>query len=247
MQNKVHPLTHESSTQSAAGQTGRGGHGRPARRVRERVAMLLAAAALLGACGGVNEYQYLSDKTSGVVVQVPSEWRILEGDEILKVTAGRLPEADTAVFSRWLYGFSGDSTATGETLLTPGSAEPGGIIRSRYLLQGEVSTPAGLSVKNLFNSINDMAILPAEGQIMSYEGFGVITESGVNGVGYDVVIKFSTGDMKLTYIVTVDPRVGQLNTLLVGCSTGCYDANTQQIQKLVKSFTVVDPSSLRGA
>jgi dihydrodipicolinate reductase len=110
-----------------------------------------------------------------------------------------------------------------------------------------VSTPAGLSVKNLFNSINDMAILPAEGQIMSYEGFGVITESGVNGVGYDVVIKFSTGDMKLTYIVTVDPRVGQLNTLLVGCSTGCYDANTQQIQKLVKSFTVVDPSSLRGA
>jgi hypothetical protein len=131
-------------------------------------------------------------------------------------------------------------------VLEPSSSQPGGFVRSRYLLQGEVSTPINLSVKNLFNSINDLAVLPAEGQVVSHQGFGVITESGVNGVGYDVVLRFQGGDMRLTYIVTVEPRIGQINTLLVGCSIGCYEANVKEIRKLVDSFTVVDPASLRG-
>jgi len=209
--------------------------------------VLLAGMTLwLGACGYTQEYQYLSDKTSGVIVQIPSEWSVLEGDKILAVTAQRLPETDNAVMSRWLYGFSADSNARAENLLSPTAGKPGGIVRSRYLLQGEVALPEGLAVRTLLGQLNDMALIEGGGLTETgRSAFGVITESGINGVGHTVELSSTEGPMTVRYIVTVDPRAGQVNTFLIGCSKTCFDEYSTDIDRVSSSFTVVDPATLR--
>lgn len=207
---------------------------------------LTAAVIFMSSCTGVQEYHYLTDNVSGTILQVPKEWKILEGRELLKVVVDRLPEADTALLSRWLYGFSAEQGATGATLLAPTAAKPGGYVRSRYITPAELNDGVkSMSAKRLLELMNDMAILPASGEIISKAGFGVSTLSGVSGFGYDLVLRFQDGEMRVRYIAVVDPRVGQIDTLLIGCSTSCYTTYEKEITAVSESFTVVDPAALK--
>lgn len=210
-----------------------------------RVILFSSSALLMVSCGGAQQYQYLSDNVSGVIVQLPQDWTILEGDKILAVTAQRLPEIDNAVISRWIYGFSADPGARGESLLSATSGKPGGIVRSRYLLASEAYTPEALAVRNLLSQINDMALISG-GSLTekSRSSFGVITQSGVNGVGHTVELETAEGPLTVRYIVTVDPRVNQVNSFLIGCSSACFQQYSAQIDQVSRSFTVVDPATL---
>lgn len=210
------------------------------------VVVATCAAVSLAACSETQPYRYLSDSVSGTIVQIPAEWAVLEGDELLAVTAQRLPERDNAVFSRWLYGFSADGAATGETLLSATQTKPGGMVRSRYLTQAElVEANTNLTVRKLLDLVNDMALLPAAGDVIDRKGFGVITESGVNGIGYTILLRTPDGEMRLRYIAVIDPRVGQMNTLLIGCSVACFEEWASVIDQVSERFTVVDPEMLR--
>jgi hypothetical protein len=206
------------------------------------IVLVLAAAG----CGYTQKYQYLTDTTSGLIVQIPENWTVLEGDKILAVTAERLPEADNAVMSRWLYGFSAEAGVDAKNLLSPTAGKPGGVVRSRYLLQSEVVMAEGLAARTLLRQFNDMALI-GEGDFIETgrSAFGVITESGVNGVGHTVELSTANGPMTVRYIVTVDPRVGQVNSFLIGCSTSCFKQYEKEINQVSRSFTVVDPSTLR--
>lgn len=216
--------------------------------IRRALAMVAVAAAVVGisGCSGSEPYRYLSDPVSGTIVQIPEEWTVLEGDELLAVTAQRLPDRDNALFSRWLYGFSADSSATGETLLGSSQSKPGGMVRSRYLTQAElVEANTELTVRKVLEQVNDMALLPTKGEIVEREGFGVITESGVNGIGYTILLRTDEGEMRVRYIAVIDPRVGQLNSLLIGCSAACFEEWKDTIDQVSQRFTVVDPKALR--
>jgi len=206
----------------------------------------VVAVVLVAGCGYTQKYQYLTDTTSGLIVQIPEKWTVLEGDKILAVTADRLPEADNAVMSRWLYGFSADPDARAETILSPTAQQPGGVVRSRYLLQSEVVMAEGLAARTLLSQFNDMALISGGDLIeTARRAFGIITESGVNGVGHTVEFSTVDGPMTVRYIVTVDPRAGQVNTFLIGCSTPCFKQYEAEINQVSRSFTVVDPSTLR--
>jgi len=185
-------------------------------------------------------YRYLGDKTSGVIVQIPKSWKVIESSEMLAVTANRVPQADTAVLSRWLYGFSADKTAVGETVLLLGGTTPSGMVRSRYFLNSEIDGK-GWSVTNLLNALNDMAILPGGGNISSRQGGGVYTDSGINGVRYTLEITYPDGKMTVQYVVAVDILHGQMNTLIIGCSSACYSTWSAEINRVADSFTVMPP------
>jgi hypothetical protein len=206
----------------------------------------VVATMLVVGCGYTQKYQYLTDTTSGLIVQIPEKWTVLEGDKILAVTAERLPEADNAVMSRWLYGFSADPDARAETLISPTAGQPGGVVRSRYLLQSEVVMAEGLAARTLLSQFNDMALISGGDLVETgRSAFGIITESGVNGIGHTVELSTANGPMTVRYIVTVDPRVGQVNSFLIGCSTTCFKQYEAEINQVSRSFTVVDPSTLR--
>lgn len=206
----------------------------------------IVLALLVVGCGYTQKYQYLTDTTSGLIVQIPEKWTVLEGDKILAVTAERLPEADNAVMSRWLYGFSADPEAKAESLVSPTASQPGGVVRSRYLLQSEVVMAEGLAARTLLSQFNDMALIGGGDLVETgRSAFGIITESGVNGIGHTVELSTANGPMTVRYIVTVDPRVGQVNSFLIGCSTSCFKQYEKEINQVSRSFTVVDPSTLR--
>lgn len=218
-------------------------------RERTKIRVWLGAAligSLVVGCGYAQTYQYLTDTTSGVIVQIPEGWLVLEGDKILAVTAERLPEADNAVMSRWLYGFSADPNARADNLISPTAQQPGGVVRSRYLLQSEVVGAEGLAARTLLGQINDMALISGGDLVETgRSAFGIITKSGVNGVGHTVELSTAGGSITVRYIVTVDPRVGQVNSFLIGCSTTCFERYLDEINQVSASFTVVDPETLR--
>lgn len=214
-------------------------------KLRTWLAGIVLALLVVG-CGYTQKYQYLTDTTSGLIVQIPEKWTVLEGDKILAVTAERLPEADNAVMSRWLYGFSADPEAKAESLISPTASQPGGVVRSRYLLQSEVVMAEGLAARTLLSQFNDMALIGGGDLVETgRSAFGIITESGVNGIGHTVELSTANGPMTVRYIVTVDPRVGQVNSFLIGCSTSCFKQYEKEINQVSRSFTVVDPSTLR--
>jgi hypothetical protein len=205
-----------------------------------RVLGCTAVLALVSTGCSAPSNQYLGDQTSGVIVQIPKSWKVIESAEMLAVTANRVPQADTAALSRWLYGFSADSTAVGETILQLGGTKPSGMVRSRYFLNSEIDG-RGWTVTNLLNSLNDMAILPGGGNISSRQGGGVYTNSGVNGVRYTLELTFPDGKMTVQYVAVVDILHGQLNTLIIGCSSECYSIWSAEINRVAESFTVMPP------
>lgn len=214
-------------------------------KLRTWIAGIVSAILVVG-CGYTQKYQYLTDTTSGLIVQIPDNWTVLEGDTILAVTAERLPEADNAVMSRWLYGFSADPNAKAGNLIGPTAEQPGGVVRSRYLLQSEVVMAEGLAARTLLGQFNDMALISGGDLVETgRSAFGIITKSGVNGVGHTLELSTANGPMTVRYIVTVDPRVGQVNSFLIGCSTPCFKQYEKEIDQVSRSFTVVDPSTLR--
>jgi hypothetical protein len=200
----------------------------------------IAVLAMIGSGCSAPSNQYLGDKTSGVIVQIPKTWKVIESSEMLAVTANRVPQADTAALSRWLYGFSADETAVGETVLQLGGTTPSGMVRSRYFLNSEIDGK-GWTVTNLLNALNDMAILPGGGNISSRQGGGVYTDSGINGVRYTLEITYPDGKMTIQYVVAVDILHGQLNTLIIGCSSECYSTWSAEINRVADSFTVMPP------
>jgi hypothetical protein len=204
------------------------------------------AAAVMGACGalgvlagcGIERHQYLGDSRSGLIVQIPDEWSIIEAEDVLDVPVGRTPDSDNVVVSRWLYGFSASSSASAETLFSGAANQPGGVVRSRYLLQHELLDK--ISVAALLDQVNDLALLPNGTTVTGRSGDGgVVTESGANGVTTVLSAQTPTGTIKVRYVAVVDVVRGQVNTLVIGCSSECYDANEALVEQIAGSFTVM--------
>jgi hypothetical protein len=215
------------------------------RRFARRGVAGLAALALGGlatGCGGAPQYRYLSDSRSGIVVQLPQTWVDIDGADVLAVTADRIPEADNALVSHWVAGFAARSGVDPGTIFTPTQDQPGGFVRSRYLLNSELfdGGPTRLSVQVLLNQLNDLAMLPPGGNVTERQSFGVITDSGANGVRYDLTLTFPDGAIRLQYIAVADIERQFVDTLVIGCSTACYEANRDQIERVVSTFTVIE-------
>lgn len=222
--------------------------GPTSRRTRwfNRSRILLGAAiavATLAGCGAAPRYQYLTDGFSGTIVQIPAAWTVVNGEAILAVTAQRVPDADNAVLSRYIEGFSAADNLDPAQLLAATNAVPSGYVRSRYLLTSELQhgMASNLSVRDLLDQLNDLSVLPADATITVVRSFGVVTDSGANGVGYELRLEYGDGGVAtVSYVVVGDVARGVVNTLVIGCSAGCYETERAAIERVVDSFTVVD-------
>lgn len=203
---------------------------------------IIVLALILGTgCIPGPEHQYLRDTTSGATLQLPLEWVVLDGGEVLAVAAERVPEFDNAAVSRWIHGFTAGQDVRAADLLTPTAGVPGGVIRSRYLLNSEVvhGPASNISVRALLDQLNDLAMIQPGPEIVDRRSEGV-TMAGANGVSYELTLRYPSGDLKLRYVAVADVARGFVTTLLVGCTASCYAAYQDEIAQIVESFTVVE-------
>lgn len=214
-----------------------------------RIAVFLTALGVLAGCSLAPNYQYVSDESSGVVVQIPKTWMFVDGEDILAVAAERAGADDAVIVSRWLRGFHADGQVAPKEFFDPSNSVPAGVVRSRYLLNSEMvhGEESNISARALLDQLDDLALIQPNAEIVSRVSYGVVSDAGANGVGYDLTLAYPTGTVRLHYIAVGDVRRGLVNTLIVGCSSSCYEAHSEVIEQIASTFTVIStPGGVRG-
>jgi hypothetical protein len=197
------------------------------------VAVVLALALLGAACSSTG-YHYVKNSDDRTYFKVPDGWKLFDEDQL---TAKLSPhERETTLESSWQVAFDASPKPSLKHLLAPRTSHPNGYATVQDLnfdASDNVSTSA---LRNFFFDI-DSAVQGGTGSIISYEPL----EPDGGFRGFRLVAEVDTPDR---HVVTVDETMlldqatSKLYALVVTCDARCYDHNSDQIERVVKSWTV---------
>ncbi|OLT10364.1 hypothetical protein BJF78_29105 [Pseudonocardia sp. CNS-139] len=208
------------------------------------VGLALAAALLVGACGGP-AWTYVTNSEDRTYLRLPNSWRPIDTAE-LGAAIGLDPTVDTRQQGFWLAGYDASPDPSTAHLLGPHSEDPAMFVGVRDVppsLRGQVSLDL---LRDYFRPVSDEARQQASANPMSpYSGFGLIADEvltpgdGLRGVHTVYQYRIQGGPAQVfDQTLYVNDDASKVFMLFVRCSTQCYEQRQSEITNVVSSFTV---------
>jgi hypothetical protein len=202
-------------------------------------AAVVAGAVLLAACAGTG-YQYVKSSSDHTYFKVPDGWKLFDEQSIVKSLGKSLSKSQqqAALDQSWQVGFDGSSHPSLKHLGNEHADAPEGLAIVRPLSAQDADAISLQSLRNQFVDI-DTAVQNNLGQIVSYDP--VSLSGGFHGMHVVAELqdsKGTTSTIDQTSVVNSDTT--KIYSLIVTCTSDCYDAHKSQIQNVVGSWTVRD-------
>lgn len=213
----------------------------------------VASLGLLAGCGS-SKYEYVSNSAENTYFRVPSTWQRLDDKQLqralLKGDPSSLEEA-SAEASKWVVAFDAASSPSLAHLKLDSVPEAPVILAQVKKLTSEERGKVSLDTMRdtLFPVSKDSQeqakqLLAQQGSVYKVEVLTdqVLTPSGgIHGVRTAYNVKFGSLPLQTVDLLAyVSDDNTTMYSLIVRCSTPCYVANFDEIDKAVKSFTVKD-------
>jgi len=208
------------------------------RRLPLTVAIAALAVALLGSACSSTGYHYVKNSEDHTYFKVPEAWKLYDEDQVLKVYAKDLSPREKATErdTSWQVVFDASPKPSLQHLGDPKARHPNGIAVVRQLSFDDADTLSLGSLRNLFYDV-DTAVQNQMGEVIAYEPLE--PDGGFHGFHLVAEVDAEKGGVvTLDQTTLVDQATSKVYTLLVTCDATCYDDNVDQIERVVKSWTV---------
>jgi hypothetical protein len=193
--------------------------------------------ALLGAACSSTGYHYVKNSDDRTYFKVPDGWKLYDEDEVLKAAKDLSPrQRDLERDTSWQVVFDASPKPSLNHLGSPKAHHPNGIAVVRELSFDDSDTLSLGSLRNLFFDV-DSAVQNQLGELVTYEPLE--PDGGFHG--FHLVADLDTqsgGVVTLDQTTLVDQATSKVYILLVTCDAQCYEHNSDQIDRVVKSWTV---------
>jgi len=197
----------------------------------------LLLVALGAGCAG-SGYHYVKNSDDRTYFKVPEGWKLFDEDQVLKVFARDLSprERDAERDSSWQVVFDASPRPSIAHLGDPKAKHPNGIAVVRELSFDDSDSLSLGSMRNLFFDV-DSAVQNQMGEIVSYEPLEL--DGGFHGFHMVAEVDSENGAVvTLDQTTLVDQATSKVYTLLVTCTAQCYADHSDQIGRVVDSWTV---------
>jgi hypothetical protein len=203
------------------------------RTVRRRIGSLLAAGmfvtAAIGLTGCGPTYTYLTSSSSQTYLAVPHTWRVF-GQQTIETRSGT---TGTGSFPYLVY-FDGNHAPKLADSLSA-TAQPWGILRVRDLGSDEQGT---YSFDSLDNELLELDQLTKAGAAQVVGNSELLTHGSLRGVRQEVAINTGGKTVLVDEAGYINNATTKVWSLLVGCSSTCFQQHHVEITRLVHSWTV---------
>jgi hypothetical protein len=202
------------------------------------VAIVSLTLAVLGAACSSTGYHYVKNSDDRTYFKVPEAWKLYGEEQVLESYSKDLSPRERAVErdTTWQVVFDASPQPSLTHLGDPKAHHPNGIAIVRELSFDDTDTLSLVSLRNLFYDI-DTAVQNQMGEVITYEMLE--PDGGFHGFHLVAEVDAEKGrTVTLDQTTLVDQATSKVYTLLVTCDAKCYDDNVDQIERVVKSWTV---------
>jgi hypothetical protein len=213
----------------------------------------VASLGLLAGCGS-SKYEYVSNSAEHTYFRVPVKWQRLDDNELQRALVNGDPsslEEASAEASKWVVAYdAARAPSLGHLKLDAVPEAPIVLAEVKKLTTDERGKVSLDTMRNTLFPVTKDAQEQAK-QVLAQQGTQykveiltdqVLTPSGgVHGVRTAYNVKFGGLPLQtIDLLAYVSDDSTTMYSLIVRCSTACYVANFDEIDKAVKSFTVKD-------
>lgn len=201
---------------------------------------ILASSLVLTACSA--SQQYAGSKNDGAFFAIPNGWYKISNAELNK-QEGKTQDQDALdrlSMVTYQVGFSAAKKVTPEQVFRLDPTDtPVIFARFRDLFPEERNSISLNSLRNVILPVTDLL----EGNIENTRNFQLIDDQEVvdkGGRGVNLIYSFDFEGVNETINQTAlySTDKSKIYLLIARCTTECYNKNIDQIEKIVKSFTV---------
>jgi hypothetical protein len=194
---------------------------------------VLVLAVVAAACSS-SGYHYVKNADDQTYFKVPDGWKLYDEDQL---TARLTPrERDSVRETSWQVAFDASPRPSLKHLLAPKTKHPNGYATVQQLDFNASDNISLSALRNFFFDI-DTAVQNEVGSIVSYEQLE--PEGGFRGFHLVAEVQTQDGDVvTVDQTMLLDQATSRLYALIVTCDAQCYDDNSDQIGRVVDSWTV---------
>ena len=201
------------------------------------LAGVLVLVVLGAACSG-SGYHYVKSSDDRTYFKVPDAWKLFDESQVLKELGKDLSPRERATErdTSWQVVFDASPRPSVKHLGDPKAKHPNGIAVVRELSFDDADSLSLGSLRNLFFDV-DTAVQNQMGEIRTYDQLE--PDGGLHGFHLVADVDTAAGRVvTLDQTTLVDQSTSKVYTLLVTCDAACYSHNSDQIDRVVKSWTV---------
>ena len=206
------------------------------------IAALLSAISILTLSGCSTSQQYAGSKADGAFFAVPNGWHQISNAELNKEEGNTKNQdaLDRLSMVTYQVGYSAKKKITPEQvfLLDP-TDHPVVFARFRDLFPEERNSISLNTLRNVIFPVTDLL----DGTIDNTRNFQLIddqeiVDKGGRGVNITFSFDFEGQNETINQTALYSTDKTKIYLLIARCTTECYNKNVDQIEKIVKSFTV---------
>ena len=213
-----------------------------AKTLKGVIAALLSATSILTLSGCSTSQQYAGSKADGAFFAVPNGWHQISNAELNKEEGNTKNQdaLDRLSMVTYQVGYSAKKKITPEQvfLLDP-TDHPVVFARFRDLFPEERNSISLNTLRNVIFPVTDLL----DGTIDNTRNFQLIddqeiVDKGGRGVNITFSFDFEGKNETINQTALYSTDKTKIYLLIARCTTECYNKNVDQIEKIVKSFTV---------
>jgi hypothetical protein len=207
------------------------------RRVITLIGAGLVAVGFLAGCAG-SGYDYVKSSSDRTYFKVPSKWTLYDEEDLVDRFNGDLTDAqrEQLLDDTWRVAFDASPKPTLRHLLETNAKDPSGVALVRSLTFDDSDTVSLAALRNYFFDV-DTALEDGTGEVVDYEDLQL--DGGFRGSHLVANLTMTDGGvMTIDQTMLLDQATTKLYSLIVSCSSTCYERNSGDIKKVVESWTV---------
>ena len=213
-----------------------------AKTLKGVIAALLSAISILTLSGCSTSQQYAGSKADGAFFAVPNGWHQISNAELNKEEGNTKNQdaLDRLSMVTYQVGYSAKKKITPEQvfLLDP-TDHPVVFARFRDLFPEERNSISLNTLRNVIFPVTDLL----DGTIDNTRNFQLIddqeiVDKGGRGVNITFSFDFEGQNETINQTALYSTDKTKIYLLIARCTTECYNKNVDQIETIVKSFTV---------
>jgi hypothetical protein len=217
-------------------------------RVRHHSVVAAVCLGLASSCAGTG-FRYVRDGDTDTYFKVPESWTVFQREELFPAFPRSAGFRDTGNPVAYVAAFTNDPGAGPDAIPSELAEQPQGYVIVQELQ--ELADRDATSFRTLRNEVYPIDQMlsedPGSVQIFSYDDEFV--QDGFRGVKMVFSVRSSpdpvrayTDSFTVNQTVLVDPATTMRYTFVLMCTSSCYGDHETEIQQIVDSFRVKEPS-----